>query len=482
MNNEFEHIDLDQFLKEKLGNYTETPTPAHLERFESSFSAKQISSRRSTHNRTIYYSAAAIVAAVAILLLIIKITPEPATTRKEAAQTEKQTVARQPSNRIPPESGPAATQAQPDFQPKVAIAAALPPRGEKQNNKQQTELAVNLSPKSDTVLPDTRGDVRFFTPSSPLNPIGFSSGESHTESSLKISKHPASNHNSPQPTRAPKAHKPKTIRKKSFNRSLFANAHINAKPNAKRNPISFDKPTALGLFLGKLEYKLNVTPLYDSQTLNNSGGVAALDFDPHFYQAIEKGRFSWSGGLEIAYPVDARWSVYSGLKWSAFKRITTNDYSHLTTINGLLAAPTSSGNVVIHGLTKDQLSSSAHFQTSLALQSAEIPLIARFHAGKNFYLDGGVKYSVIFSGKTRTKLTDSNQPFTYDQISDFKDQHLSVVLGSGFTFLTGSGIQVEAGPEICWNLTNLNPSSNLLNKPLTFGLRTSISLQRFERN
>jgi hypothetical protein len=482
MNNEFEHIDLDELLKEKLGNYAENPSPAHWERFERDFLTSPISNRKPKHYRAVVYTASAIAAAVAILFLINRMVPETLKTKTETAQSAQKTATEQPLSN--PNRNPALATApvQPDLKNKVAANITPPARGENQRKPQQTEIPDQLPLTPDTISPDRRGDVRFFTPFSLLNPIAFSSAENQTISTLKISNHSLSGQISPTSAKILKHHTPGFVRQQSFNRSFFANSHVNPKLEAKRNRNSFSKTSALGRFVGKLEYKINVTPQYCSQTLNNKGGVVANEFDPQFYRAIENGMFAFSGGLEVVFPIGPGWSVYSGLKWNEYKRETTNGFSQVKTTNGQMAVPTSAGDVIIHGLINTQLNNNTSFHTKLVLQSAEIPVVARFQAGKYVYLDGGVKYSYIVSGKTQTNLIGSHLPFTYDQISDFKDHHLSLVMGTGLTVVTGSGIKFDAGPEICWNVTNLNPTSNLLNKPLTFGLHVALSLERFRRN
>ncbi len=199
-------------------------------------------------------------------------------------------------------------------------------------------------------------------------------------------------------------------------------------------------------------------------------------------EGYKQEKFAFSGGLELVYPINPIWSIYSGIKLSEYRRKTTNDLSHLKDINGLIAAPTSAGDILIHGLATNQLSSQNSFQTEWKFQSLEIPLILRYQTSKGIYFDGGFIYSYLFADKTKTSLTGSDLPFSYNQISGIRKNNLGLKIGGGYTLVTGSGLKFDFGPEICLNLTAINPGSDLMNRPLVLGFRTALSLQRFQKN
>ena len=76
MINESEDSELDQLLKEKLGDYRETPTEENWERFEQNFTPKLISYRRFNRYRIAFYAGIAIVAILVSILLIPNLEPE----------------------------------------------------------------------------------------------------------------------------------------------------------------------------------------------------------------------------------------------------------------------------------------------------------------------------------------------------------------------------------------------------------------------
>ncbi len=489
MNNEPEHSDLDRLLKEKLGNYKETPSAGNWERFERNYSPRLISYRRFNRYRRAFYGGIAIAASLAILLLITNIKPEISKKQIGMVEPEPKSAVEQGTNELKGEPRlkalpKAKIQHQKTFFPEKNSSGS----GNLTQETSGAGLVDKLQLATDSVKKEISGAVQLLASLSLLEPIKFTPFAGLPNDTLKFVRTPKPAKVSSEPARKSKVRSPNYFRKKGFKNTISPKKPFYPKHSYNRNFQARQAnrqsagPSLLNGFLSKLEYKINVTPQYCGQTLNNKGGVVASDFDPKFYRAIENGMFAFSGGLEVVYPIGRSWSIYSGLKWNEYKRETTNGFSQLKITNGQIAAPTSTGDVIIHGLVNSQLNSNMSFQTKLVLQSAEIPIIARFQAGKYVYLDGGLKYSYIFSGKTQTKLIGANLPFTYDQISDFKDQNLSLVFGAGFTFIIRSGLKFDAGPEICWNLTNLNPTSDLLNKPFVFGIRTSISLQRFERN
>lgn len=488
MSNEPEHSDLDRLLKEKLGNYKETPSAESWERFERNYSPRLISYRRFNRYRTAFYGGIAVAAVLAILLLTTNIEPEVSKKQIGLVQPKLKSAIEQVTKELKgkpqiPASSKVKFQNKKEVSPEINIAEF----GTRPPETKSTHFPKNLQVATDLNKEENRGDVRFFVPLSQLIPISFTDEDGLPNDTLKFVRTPKPAKVSSEPAKNSEVSSPNYFRKKGFKNSIYPKKIFYPKHSFNRNFQARQAnrrsagPSLLNGFLSKLEYKINITPQYCGQTLNNKGGVVASDFDPKFYRAIENGMFAFSGGLEVVYPISRSWSIYSGLKMGEYKRETTNGFSQLKITNGQIAAPTSSGDVIIHGLIKDQLTN-VRFRTRLILQSIEIPLVARLQASKNFYFDGGLKYSYIISGKTKNSLIGSNLAFTYDQISDFRDHNLSLILGTGFTFITNSGIKFDAGPEICWNVTNLNPASNLLNKPLTFGIRTSISLQRFERN
>lgn len=483
MSNEPEHSELDQLLKEKLGNYKETPSAENWERFERNFSPKLISFRKFNRYRTAFYGGIAVVAMLAILLLITNIKPEISKNQIEVVQTEQKTTLGKITKELKGKN-PIPASPKSNFQYKKEVSPEISTSGTSNSalGTKSAGLVDELQLATDSAKEEISGAIQLLASLSSLKPINFTLAVGLPNDTLKFVRTPKPKKVISKPLKIKKVRSPGFIRKKSFKNSLYPKHSFNRNFQARHSNRRLGGPSLLNGFLSKLEYKLNVTPLYCGQTLNNKGGVAANEFDPKFYRSIENGMFAFSGGLEVVYPINGVWSIYSGLKMSEYKRETTNGFSQLKITNGLIAAPSSTGDVIIHGLVKDQLNSNTSFQTKLNLQSVEIPIIARFQVSKDFYFDGGLKYSYIFSGKTKTSLIGSNLPFSYDQISDFRDHNLSLIFGTGFTFITNSGLKFDAGPEICWNLTNLNPSSDLINKPLVFGIHTSISLQRFERN
>ena len=327
-----------------------------------------------------------------------------------------------------------------------------------------------------------RVDNQFVASNDLLRPLNYSIPvTSFAFDTLNISKTPEPK-SEPDIVTPPKPEKPKRSSSPNYSRKQSSKYVLYSQQSHNRNKKKHRQQQASNSFFSKLEYKLNVTPQYAGHTLHNKGGVVVADYDPQFYHQIERGKFTMAGGLEVLYPVNNSWSIYSGLKVSTYQRETTNDYAHLKFNNQQIIAPTSTGDVFIHDLVKDQLNSKISFQTKLSLYSIELPLVARFHANNNFYLDGGLKYSYIFSDHTQTSMIGADLPFTYSQISDFRDHNLSMLVGAGFTFITRSGLKFDAGPEISWNLTNLSIGSDLVNKPFVIGFRTTISLQRFQKN
>jgi len=482
MNHDFEDIDLDQLLKEKLGDYSETPSAENWERFERNFAPKLISYRKFNRYRYTLYGGVAVAATLVIMLIISNLktdVPRRQLNLVQSHQTQttgQTTVGLEGKSQMPlnPKTYPnqksigldESSSLLSDIFSKVATDSAQSNLTEVGNNFMGNIARYNDQLSSSPAL---------------LNPIEHSSIDKNSAIySLRIG----------EPVR-PSNGKAKILKIKKTRSPLFAtnNAFRNAaierrsfrKNNFKVRNSNQKAASNSGLIriLSKFEYKINITPRYAGQTLNNKGSIALIDYDPQFYKAIEKGKFVMSGGFEIVFPINELWSIYSGLKIAEYRRETTNDYSYLKIGNGQIAAPTSAGDILIHGLSENQLTGQTYFLTILKLQSIEIPLIARFQVGKNFYFDGGLFYSYLIADKTQTSLIGANLKYSFDQISGLRKHNFGLVFGTGFSYTTRSGLKFDAGPEISWNLASLNRYSDLINKPLSFGIRTAISLQRF---
>jgi len=484
MNHDFEDIDLDQLLKDRLGEYQEAPSAEYWERFERNFTPKVMSYRRFNHYRYTLYVSIAVAATLAIMLIISNLKTDISTGQPDLVRGHQTQTTDQTTNGI---SGIPHLPSDPNINPdnkliginkpllQQAIADSRNKDGAFQSN--HTEIVEN------DINQAIRKNDQLTASLTLLNPIEYSSiGEKSVIYPLAFSPSFNPSNATPDLLKIKKPRSPLFATNKSF-RNVTSPKHLFKQNNFKArtsNQMATSNSFLIRL-LSKLEFKINVTPQYQSQTLNNKGGIASTDYDPQYYKAIEKGKYALSGGLEIVYPISESWSVYSGLKLTEYKRETTNDLSHLKIVNGQITAPTSAGDILIHGLTENQLTGKTHFVTKLRLQSVEIPLIVRYQPGKNFYLDGGFLYSYLIADKTLTNLIGSDLNFTFDLISGIRKHNLGMIIGTGFTFITNSGIKFDAGPEISWNLTSLNTNSDLLNKRLTFGIRTAISLQRFQQ-
>ena len=485
MNHDFEDIDLDQLLKEKLGDYKEAPSAENWERFERNFAPKLISYRKFNRYRYALYGGVAVAAILAIMLIIsnLKIDVSPRQLNLVQSQptqpTGQITVGLEERRQMPSNQKTNPNHKSIGLDESSSLLSGTVSKvatGSAQSNQSNlTEVGNNFMGNI------ARDNGQLSSSPALLNPIGHSSiDENSAIYSLRIGE-PVS----------PSNEKTKILKIKKTRSPLFAanNAFRNAaierrsfrKNNFKVRNSNQKGASTSGLIriLSKFEFKINLTPRYASQTLNNKGSIAVLDYDPQFYKAIEKGKFVLSGGLEIVCPINGSWSIYSGLKIAEYKRETTNDYSHLRIGNGQIAAPTSAGDILIHGLSENQLTGQKYFLTILKLQSIEIPLIARFQVGKSFYFDGGLFYSYLIADKTQTSLIGADLKYSFDQISGIRKHNFGLIFGTGFSYITRTGLKFDAGPEICWNLTSLNTKSDLINKRLTFGIRTAISLLRF---
>ncbi len=487
MSLDFDENELDQFLKQKLNDFRKAPNEEHWKRFEQNFEPKQISLKKFNHYRVALWSAVAIAASILIILLTnpkIATIPEtsPLTTKLEKQEKRdslKSLKTNQSTHSGHEEQSHKKSEVSSYIRPSNQGSASVQNTcGHSANPVQPTpdipmqklheideyKLIASLGPSELQVTISTNIQKSFQkTAGESLNPDKLSDNHIRTKKKQK-------------------SNLPLFARKHSTRTFLYSRHPSRNYMAARHRNRTFATNSKLAQFLSDLEYKINVTPQYCGQTLNNKGGIAINDFDPQFYRSIENGKLTFSGGLEVVYPINNQWSIYSGLKISTYKREANNNVSHLKDSNGQLSVPTSAGDIIIHDLTKAQLNSQAGFKSLITLRAVEIPIIIRRQISKSFYIDGGIKYGYTYSVKTQTKLTGDNKQFSYDQISDIHDQNLSLVVGTGVTFITGSGLKFDAGPEICWNLTNLNPSSNLINKPLIFGLRTTLSLERYRRN
>lgn len=481
MNLDFDDNELDEFLKKRLGNFRKEPEPEHWKRFEQNFKPKHVSLKRFNNYRIALWSSVSIAASILIILLINPKIVTISTNSPQASSLEnvKSRENEQSTYSVHEEQSHKKTEVPTVIRPSNPNPASVQSTpGNSVNPVQPTPVVPGQKPRD-------FDEYKFLA--------GLDAPELPVEISNKVQKTgktPTTKQvdSKPDPVKHARAKYNPTNRLPMFSRKHSTRNLFSARRPSRNYMTSRHRhhvtsnPSAIARFLGKLDYKINVTPQYCGRTLNNKGGVATNDFDPQFYRAIEKGKITFAGGLEMGYPVNDYWSVYSGLKLSTYEREATNNLSHLNVSQGQIAIPTSAGEIAVHGLTTAQLNSQAFFESFLTLRKIEIPVIVRRQLNKSVYIDGGLKYSYIFSATTRTKLIGDNKPFTYDQISDIHDQNLSFVLGTGVTFITGSGLKFDAGPEICWNLSSLNPSGNLINKPLTLGLRTTISLERFQRN
>jgi len=479
MINESEHSELDQLLKERLGDYKEAPSVEHWEIFEKNFTPKLISYRRFNRYRIAFYAGIAVVAILAIMLLITNLEPDVSKNPTELVQSNQKS-----SNELVPKN----INEKPENPDSSAREIEHGKKTVNENNSiKSSTLKVKTVEKNliETELADasiSRVDDKFVVSIELLKPLDYSIPQTKPSVDTLINSENTERKSEPEIVKPPEPKTPDKSSSRNYSRKHSPKYMLYSQQSNNRNKKKHRQQQATNGFFSKLEYKLNVTPQFAGQTLNNKGGVVIADYDPQFYHQIENGKFTLAGGLEMVYPINNSWSIYSGLKVNTYKRETTNDYAHLKFNNQQIIAPTSTGDIFINGLVKDQLNNNISFQTKLNLHTIEIPVMVRFYASKNLYLDGGLKYNYIFSDKTQTSIIGSDLPYTYSQISDFRDHNLSVILGAGFTFLTNSGLKFDAGPEISWNITNLSTGSDLVNKPFLIGLRTTISLQRFQKN
>lgn len=252
--------------------------------------------------------------------------------------------------------------------------------------------------------------------------------------------------------------------------------HISAKRYFAQNK-SASNP---GTFLNRFDLKVNVTPAYSTRLINNAQNVSVVEYDQAFYNNNERGKLTLNGGVELAYKINPKWSIYSGVKLFRYAEQIQNGQNQYTIVSSnRIIIPSSAGNIGITGDGIGLLSTLDQFESKLKLQFLDIPMIVRYYIGANMYVDGGFKYSRLLYDATSVSLNSDNLNFSIEKAAELSKHNFGLVLGTGIEHITHSGIRFEVGPEISLNINNINPSSEVISKPVSLGIHAGIFIGRY---
>lgn len=237
-----------------------------------------------------------------------------------------------------------------------------------------------------------------------------------------------------------------------------------------------------GNLLNDFDLKLNLSAMYSTRKNNNIQTDPLSDYDPAYFNEIEKGGISFNGGLDLGYNFNSNWSIYSGVEYTTYSIQVQHAQSRykLVSSNQILI-PSSAGNINISGNGLAELSAQSQFETKLRLHYLSIPFVARYRLNKDFYTNAGIKCEILMADKSLVSLNDDAVDFSVAKIDGLKKYNWGLVVGAGYESTRPSGFRFEIGPEITYNLTNLNSSAEVISKPLVIGIHSGIYLAKYKR-
>ena len=464
MNNNNEHNELDQFLREKFEGHTIEPAEELWAGIEPRFAQRVVPIRKYSRLKLALYSSAVIIAGLVVVLAVVK-TQNPTVIKEEVSEflNENATPENKPEIRVPEET------------PQKSIIA------ENKTTYTKTRKILIQSKERKITENDTekKRQLNHHLAFLPLKPIINEDLRLYTDPNIENLKTKATLSIKTESKKV----KNSTRSNRKKHRAIFQQKHKNfsAKKYYAQKAKHKNKNTS-GNWLENFDLRANITPAYTTRLLNNQQNVSVVNYNPAFYNNIEKGRITLNGGLELAYNFNSNWSVYSGLKLSRYSqhiRTTKNQYEIVS--DNQILIPSSAGNFGLSANGIGQMASESEVSSFLKLQYLDVPVVARYKLKRRFYFDAGIKLSYLLSDKIIVDDIESESKFQVEKIMGLQKNNFSIILGSGMEHTTKSGFRFEAGPEISLSLTNINPSANVIAKPVFLGFRTSIYFGNYKK-
>lgn len=461
-----EHTDLDRFLREKFEGHTIEPAEELWKGIEQRFAPQVVSLHKYSLLKLALYSSVAVIAGLVVLIVMLK--------------TENPNVANEKLNEIVNENSAPLTVSETQNPEDKAIESAVPENKAVFTEIRKTSVQHKRFQESENEIlqPERFQERNSDFECLPIQPIAV--GEiwfDNKTSKLKLKTSDV------EPIIAVASKNIKPVPSQNKNRRNFRSKprYISAEKFYAKNSKSRHSGKA-GNFWKDFDLRANLSPTFNTRSLNNLQNTTAIDYSPAFYNEIEKGRITLNGGLELAFHFNPNWSVYSGVKLSRYSQhIQTIKNQYKIVSANQITVPASAGNIGLNGTGIGQLAFQSEVGTYLKLQYIDVPLVARYKMSGRFYFDAGVKYSYLFSDKTTGKIMDSDTKIQVDKITGLQKNNFGFIFGAGMEHTTRSGFRYELGPEISLNLTNINPTASIIGKPVFLGFRTSIYFAKYKR-
>ncbi len=463
MKNNDEHNELDQFLREKFEGHTIEPGEELWKGIEQRFAPQVVTMQKYSRLKLALYSSAVVIAGLVVMLFVLN--AEKSNLPEEAAN---------PVVKKLPENNLIQTETKSPKEKEVlqnSITGLHKPSFA--TSKQQTEtIEPNTVSENTTHAEESAG--LYENKMSSLVSLDFRFPDSFQTEELTVPDSPVVLKSS----KPAKSKKPSNGKNKNNYSGNSKRKHISAKDYYARQSKSGGsiKPG----FFDNFDLKLVATPSFTTRSLNNLQNVQLIEYDQKFFKEIESPGFVLNGGLELSYQINNRWSMYSGSKLFYYLIHVKTDNTQYSVINqNQLSVPTSAGNVTINGEGIGNPVYPITYYTKLKLRYFDIPLVARYYFNRNIYLDAGLKYSFLLGDKTQVSRNDSDAKVLFDKITGLQKNNFGLVLGTGFEHVTRSGIKFGVGPELTLNLNNMNPTAEVIGKPISFGIKASLYLRRY---
>jgi len=230
-----------------------------------------------------------------------------------------------------------------------------------------------------------------------------------------------------------------------------------------------------------------LAPNYSYREMKNN----TTELPSDYYNSVEKALLTFSGGVNVNFKVNKRFSFQSGINYAQFGQSSSLLYAEANPVTGsAYAVATSAGIIRPQPASIGQISNGYRYvdklgniiNTNAALiqnfNYIEIPFNSKFKLiDSKFDLNllGGISTNILFSNKVFFK--ENNVKSYIGETENLNKIRYSTNFGLGMDYAISSKVNINLEPVFKYSLVPINKNPEINNYPITFGLYSGVSIK-----
>jgi len=221
-----------------------------------------------------------------------------------------------------------------------------------------------------------------------------------------------------------------------------------------------------------------VSPEISYRALSVNSKYSMPDYGKSYFNKAERPDFTFSAGISGGFRITDKLILKSGAYYSRYSfKFKTDAFNLINTGTGGNLVYTSSGPVNITFISSDSISKESLIKSSISFSFVNIPVIAEFHFGNNYFINLGLNLNILTGQNMNWQAEDYDGNFletAADPIDGLEFGSLSMTAGIGEEKYITRQLSVLINPSVRINLTSLNKTAPVKSYPYSLGLNAGL--------